>query len=144
MKCYPSGENYHHPYSGTVREMSLSVYHSLHVHHYCQHISRVVPVAASLYSDPTNNAEHHRTSRTVQNNVQRHRIAPTCSELLQYSIIAGVLHLQGQIKSKIFDAQQELEKLQRKEEDELMEKFWVDCSEDKKVGPVSHCFNEAL
>ncbi|KAI0236646.1 Hillarin, partial [Lamellibrachia satsuma] len=38
----------------------------------------------------------------------------------------------GQIKSKIFEAQHELEKLQRKEEDELMEKFWADCSGHKK------------
>ena len=66
------------------------------------------------------------------------RMSLTCSELCQDYIITDILHLQGQIKSKILEAQQELEKVQRKEEDELMKKVWVNCSEDKKVGPVSH------
>jgi len=38
---------------------------------------------------------------------------------------------------KIFAAQQELEKQQRKEEDALMERLWVERFQDIKVGRTS-------
>ena len=49
-----------------------------------------------------------------------------------------MLYVQGQVKSKIFEAQQQLERQQRREEDELMKEFWVNNSVDLKVGLVSH------
>ena len=59
-------------------------------------------------------------------------------EVLHLSQFPGILHLQGDVKVDISEAQQEPEQQQRKVENGLMEQLTDDNHSDMKVNPLQN------